>query len=292
MLPDVRPDGTDRPSDQVCHERQVLFPVPTPPGFWSRLLARVMHTVQCLRNLIETSHGRVTNEVVKSRSDLCTSLPLRHTWAGASGNKVKNERISSPPNVLLHASSLPEDAVQSLECSQSVDGEPTSEDAEQQGDEVKPSFFQPKVAVPASLPVIKAGDAVFKYWRSGFNYCDPELYFLVEDLEKENDVAEVHGVQIVVSPGREGCKVYGQLIDHVSNLVEEWYPGLLCPQTAEQGLEQRSVCYQCLTEGFSDPHVFSKESLVKYIKDSTACVPCPKGHEVSLVDLTLTKAFS
>ena len=110
-------------------------------------------------------------------------------------------------------------------------------------------------------------------------------YFLVEDLEEKNGVAEVHGVQIVVTPGREGCKVYGQLIDLVSNLVEEWYPGLLGPQAAEHGLEQRSVCYQCLSEGSPDPHVFSKESLVKYIKDSTACVPCPKGHEVSLVDL-------
>ena len=285
MLPDVRPDGTDRPSDQVCHERQVLFPVPTPPGFWNRLLARVMHTVQCLQNLIEASHGKVTNEVVESRSDLCTSLPLRHTWPGASDNKAKNKRISSPPNVLLHASSLPEDAMQSLECFQSVDGEPTSEDAEQQGDEVKSAISRPKVAAPASLPVIKAGDAIFRYWRSGFNYCDPELYFLVEDLEKEDGVAEVHGMQIVVSPGREGCKVYGQLIDLVSNLVEEWYPGLLSPQTAEQGLEQRSVCYQCLSEGSPDPHVFSKESLVKYIKDSTEFVPCPKGHEVSLVDL-------
>ena len=226
MLPDVRPLSTGRPSDQVCYERQILFPIPTPPGFWSRLLARVMHTLQRLQDLIEASHGKVAIEVV----------PTEH--------------------------------------------------AEQQWEKeaAQLSMSLPTGSALASLPVMKASDAVFKYWRSGFNYRDPFLYFLVEDLE-EAGVAEVHGVHIVVSPGCEGCKVYGQLTDQVSNLVEEWYPGLLGQQTAGQGLEQRIMCYQCLTEGISDPHVFSKESLVQYITASSAHVPCPKGHEVALVDL-------
>ena len=279
MLPDVQPLGTDRPSDQVCHERQILFPIPTPPGFWSRLLARVMHTLQCLRDLIEASHGKVTNEVDESRPDLSTSLPVRHTWSGASGAKTK-KRTSMPPGTFMHADSLPEDTVHSLEHSELNDDGSILEGAQQQqGDEVpKPSISLPKVTASASLPVMRAGNAVFKYWKSGFNYCDPLLYFLVEDLE-------VHGVHIVVTPGREGCKVYGQLVDLISNLVEEWYPGLLGTQTAEQGLEQRIMCYQCLTEGISDPHIFSKESLVQYITQCNANVPCPNGHEVALVDL-------
>ena len=270
MLPDVRPLGTDRPSDQVCYERQIIFPIPTPPGFWSRLLARVMHTLQCLRDHIEASHGKVVNEVVESNPELSTSLPTLYPRAGSAA-KAKIQ-ISMPP-VLVHADSLPEGAVRSLkrdkteeegtasECTQEKQGEPS-----------------------ASLPLMKVGDAVFKYWRSGFIYSDPLLYFLVEDLE-EAGVAGVHGVHIVVSPGCEGCKVYGELTDLVSNLVEEWYPGLLGQQTAEQGLEQRIMCYQCLTEGVSDPHVFSKKSLVQYITASSAHIPCPKGHEVALVDL-------
>ena len=283
MLPDVRPLGTDRPSDQVCYERQILFPIPTPPGFWSRLLARVMHTLQCLRDLIEASHGKVVNEVVESNSELSTSLPMRHTWAGSAAKAKK--RISMPPD-FVHADSLPEDAVRSLEHNE-PNGEGTISEGTQENqveEIVKPSISLPKVASSASLPVMKAGETVFKYWRSGFIYSDPLLYFLVEDLE-EAGVAEVHGVHLVVSPGCEGCKVYGQLIDLVSNLVEEWYPGLLGQQTAEQGLEQRIMCYQCLSEGISDSHVFSKESLVQYITDSSAHVPCPKGHKVALVDL-------
>ena len=283
MLPDVRPLDTDRPSDQVCYERQIIFPIPTPPGFWSRLLARVMHTLQCLRDLIEASHGKVVNEVVESNPELSTSLPMRHTWAGLTAKAKK--RISMPP-VIVHADSLPEDAVRSLEHNEpSGEGTISEGTQENQVEEiVKPSISLPKVASSASLPVMKAGETVFKYWRSGFIYSDPLLYFLVEDLE-EAGVAEVHGVHIVVTPGCEGCKVYGQLIDLVSNLVEEWYPGLLGQQTAEQGMEQRIMCYQCLTEGISDPHVFSKESLVQYITASSAHVPCPKGHEVALVDL-------
>ena len=286
MLPDVRPFGTNRPDDQVCHERQILFPIPTPPGFWSRLLARVMHTLQCLRDLIEASHGKVTNEVDESHPELSTSLPVRHTWSGASGAKAK-KRTSMPPGTFMHADSLPEDTVHLLEHSElNNDGSILEGAQQQQGDEVpKPSISLPKVTASASLPVMRAGDAVFKYWKSGFNYCDPLLYVLVEDLEKEASAAEVHGVHIVVTPGREGCKVYGQLVDLISNLVEEWYPGLLGQQTAEQGLEQRIMCYQCLTEGISDPHIFSKESLVQYITQCNANVPCPKGHEVALVDL-------
>ena len=267
MLPDIRPLGTDRPSDQVCYERQIIFPIPTPPGFWSRLLARVMHTLQCLQDLIEASHGKVVNEVVESNSELSTSWPIPYPRAG-SADKAKR-RISMPP-VIVHADSLPKGAVR---CNETEEEETTSEcKQEKQGES------------SASLPVMKAGDAVFKYWRSGFNYHDPFLYFLVEDLE-EAGVAEVHGVYIVVTPGCEGCKVYGQLTDQVSNLVEEWYSGLLGQQTAEQGLDQRIMCYQCLTEGFSDPYVFNKESLVQYITASSAHVPCPKGHKVALVDL-------
>ena len=279
MLPDVRPVGTDRPSDQVCHERQILFPIPTPPGFWSRLIARVIHTLQCLRDLIEASHGKVTVEMDGSHADLSASLSLRHTWSVASAAKAKNKHITSPPGMFVHANSRPEDAVQLLEHTEANDDRSISGNAEQRGKEAgKPSISQPTVAASSSLPVMKAGDAVFKYWRMGFTYCDPLLYFLVEDLE-------VHGVHIVVTPGREGCKVYGQLVDLVLNLAEEWYPDLLGTQTAQQGLEQRIMCYQCLTDGHSEHHVFSKESLVQYITACNAHVPCPNGHDVALVDL-------
>ena len=277
MLPDVQPLGTDRPSDQVCHKRQILFPIPTPPGFWSRLIARVMHTLQCLRDLIETSHGKAANEV--DESHLGTLLPQRHTWSGAKAQSLLGK--------LVHVDSLPEDVVPLLGHTEPNDDRPTSEDVEQQWEEVaKLSMSVPTEAASSSLPVMKAGNAIFKYWRSGFNYCDPLLYFLGEDLEKAS-AAEVHGVHIVVTPGREGCKVYGQLVDLISNLVEEWYPDLLGTQTAQQGLEQRIMCYQCLINGHSDPHVFSKESLVQYITACTAQrnVPCPNGHEVALDDL-------
>ena len=71
-----------------------------------------------------------------------------------------------------------------------------------------------------------------------------------------------------------------------------------------QVLEQHVLCYGCLKAGIKEPHRFQRESLVEYIiKDPSSLslpaqdhgdgidgpyipvVPCPKGHDVSLLDL-------
>ena len=282
MLPNIRPDGTGRPSNQVCHERQVLFPVPTPPGFWSRLLARVIHTVQCLEDIVEASHG--TNVVDWLQPVLHARWPVCHSWTGASSVEAEGKPISITQDTLVLENTHSKDAVQSLDCIHSSNVRSTSNDQEQE-EVTKLSASLPTEATSTSLPMMTAGNAVFKYWKSGFNYRDPVLYILMEDIRVEPDVAEMHGVRIVVSRGHEGSKVYGQLVDLVLNLVEEWYPSLLCPWAAEQGLEQRSICYQCLAEGRSDLHIFRMESLKQYIMSCTTHVPCPKGHEVALADL-------
>ena len=211
LLPDVCPDDTDRPSDRkVCYGRQILFPISTPPGFWSRLLTRMMHSVKCVSDLL-----RPVN--VSTSPAVC----------------MDNEREMSIS--------------------------------------LGPAAF---------APLVRRGDTVLKYWKSGIYFQSPETYLQVEDLMNVCN-SNTYGVCVSATSDHIGCRAYGEVIDVVQGLVSEWYPGLL--HATE--LDQRILCFQCLTAGNLDPYVFSKESLVQYITASSAHVPCPKGHEVALVDL-------
>ena len=51
MLPHGMPSDIEPPRDPVCNQRHILFPVSIPPGLWSRLLARIMHSIKCVRKL-------------------------------------------------------------------------------------------------------------------------------------------------------------------------------------------------------------------------------------------------
>ena len=210
LLPDVCPDDTDRPSDQVCHGRQILFSVPTPPGFWSRLLARMMHSVQCITDL------------------------LRHL------------NISTSPAV----------------CEDNERGRAIP------------------LGSPVSAPLLQSGDTVLKYWNSGICFRSTVTYLLVEDLMNVHN-SNAYGVCVSATSEHIGCQAYGEVIDIIQGLVSEWYPGLL--HSGE--LDQRILCFQCLTAGSPDPYVFSKERLVQYISACTAHIPCPMGHQEELVNL-------
>ena len=210
MLPDLCPDGTDRPSDKVCHGRQIHFPVPTPPGFWSRLLARMMHSVQCITDLLRQ----------------------------------------------MNASAFPD----------------VCEDNEKE--------VAIALARPAFVPALESGESVVKYWNSGICFRSQATYLLVEDLINVSS-SKAYGVCVTATSEPIGCRAYGEVIDIIQGLVSEWYPGLL--HTAE--LDQRILCFQCLSAGSSDPYVFSMETLVQYVMSCTPRAPCPMGHQEELVDL-------
>ena len=50
MLPDEQPGTANLPEDMngPPYSRQIMFNAATPPGFWSRLLSRIMHTIPCV----------------------------------------------------------------------------------------------------------------------------------------------------------------------------------------------------------------------------------------------------
>ena len=317
MLPDVRPTDIEPPASEVCFERHIVFSVPTPPGFWSRLLSRVIHSVDCIKALLtglsaefmslcfdemnredgvaqESKPATKTEGINHGKRQPSESVSRR--WTSAEPSTFLYNRTSTLPHVVMEeAPSIPPDL------SDTGDAEPRSEG------EILPDTEIPEIPISApqtinlmSEPMLQVGNATLKYWKTGMCYRSPSLYFRVEELERACGLGQ-HGAHIVVSPS--GCQIYGQIIDLIAGLVEEWYPGLTRLMGGSHVLEQRVVCHGCLKQEIAKPHCFQRESLVEYViggssasspaqnsKDSIdgpyiPMVPCPEGHEVSLMDL-------
>ena len=316
MLPDVRPTGIEPPTDEVCYQRHIVFSVPTPPGFWSRLLSRVIHSVDCIKALLTGLNAEFMSlcfdemnreDGLEQESKSPTIRTARmNTSERQSTDAVSRRWTSTEPSTFLYnkSSSMPHLVAEAIhpELSDQGDAEPRDKGG------IPPATESPAIPVSApqtanlmSRPMLEVGNAVLKYWKTGMCYSSPSLYFRVEELERVCGSSQ-HGAHIVVSPS--GCQVYGQIIDLIAGLVEEWYPGLARQMGGTQVLEQRVLCYGCLKQGITKPHCFQRENLVEYvIKGSSSAssstqddedsvdgpyipiVPCPQGHDVSLLDL-------
>ena len=285
MLPDVRPDDIDKPDDHVCYERYIQFDVPTPPGFWSRLLARIMHTLTCIRSLLELPCADIIKSFIEASPIVQEeqNLPQKQ-------NKPKNKSRVKTQSVGVLERSYSTGKRRSLPNPMggeflSSSGAFSTGEATVIEEESKPEISNPHITLPLPQPMISHDGKVLKYWKSGICYRKSDLYLLVEELEGTVD-PKLHGVHIVVTPGVEGCTAYGQVVDLVVNLVEEWYSGLLKTKGTNCMLEQLILCIECLKEKREKPHKFEREDLIKRIKDKEPEIECPSGkHVVSLVDL-------
>jgi serine/threonine protein kinase len=261
MLQDVRPKDIEPPADYVCYERAIHFDVPTPPGFWSRLIVRAIHSLDCIQELTARNSA---HEVDTSSPPPPPPPPsdLSHTGS----DRTTSTTIESEQSVSVEASETEKTV------SYSSSSSPTP----------NVQISLPQVDAQAAHSMIQIGDVTLKYWKTGICYQSPDLYFSTEDLcnlEKGN------GVWLTASLNEVGCKVYGQLIDLVNSLVADWYHGLLESKNMEQGLVHRITCTSCLERGVPDPKIFERSELVRYITENSSTLYCPKDHEVALVDI-------
>ena len=318
MLQDERPDfpEAEQSEEEPLYYRYIIFnSADTPPGFWSRLLSRIMHSIRHIVYALdktsldknggeEASLGLSTNPMTKSMNvNGLTSLATE-----VAGNPVVKS-VGSPVTAIpaspmndnqerAHiASHLPPPSVSSPTTSLPVKGSPgmnrTGPQPLIQAPQLLPNF-------PSSLSAHDASDTFdpsliqLEYWRTGLFYKDSDVQFCIESLtgHKRFPQEKKDGVLISTSPNNIGKKIIGQLVDLVLSLVSEWYPGLQDGAGPTSGLDQRVPCYGCLKMGRSRPFEFRVEQCLLEITINRTTMECgfdeedpAKNHTVPLTDI-------
>ena len=254
MLPDERPEDAVIPDDKAAplFLRFVIFQSPTPPGFWSRLISRIMHTIpQVCRaldvlaeNAEETGDENVLIESTTSVTD-----------------ETSAQRVVSSPTQTNTPYLLPK--VQRYIVNDDFDTP------------LEPSQFKLvywKEGIIYRGPDVSFGVESIK--KSSFN------------IRTRRD-----GIVIMSSPTGKGTKVVCQLVDIILGLIHEWYPGLVDAGMNSTGVEQRVPCYECRKLGRANPFEFKIDQYMSIITSSRPQIECgynkdqTQNHKVSLTDI-------
>jgi len=92
-----------------------------------------------------------------------------------------------------------------------------------------------------------------------------KLFFIIESMVDTIEHQDKDSVLIMCSRTDEGCKVFGQLIDLVEQLICEWYPGLAGE------LDHKVPCYEC---GAPNPFQFTVDTLLHLIIEHKLFIEC------------------
>ena len=242
MLPDIRPPDKRDPPGMVCRQRHFVFPPGhlTPPGFWSRFLVHILHSVPCVRAVLDHY----------TQVDLQSSSSLRVEYSIQSSSNDSSQCSPGPVGESQQVDSI------TPICSIS------------KGDSIlkywkKGMFYQGPSHDGASADS-----------RQGAR---PLVFFQVEALEDIEASEEVEGsedmralnleiasplwrgVCITTTPTTEGVQIYGQITDLCEKLLVEWFPGVM------NHTKQQIPCYSCLQEKHPRPAIFQKEILMERI---------------------------
>ena len=304
-LSDERPSATDQEEFQWWGEsplyfRQIIFKsANTPPGFWSRLLSRLMHFVPQVCFALEVT-SRNPDDIPGPRLDyFIPADPFDHTINPRPSFEELPAEIC-PPLSLDH---LPQPTIQTsqLLC----------------------NFPNPLPAQGISH-TFDSSQIRLLYWRTGLFYSDPDVMFRIECLagsragsgsesrfesgsgsrsesgaesESESGSGSCQeesrdGVLIVTSPTVLGKKIMGQLVDLVLSLIMERYPGIREGVGPETGLEQKVPCYECLKMRRNDPFEFRFNDYVDLIQtNQMSTIECgydenpTRNHSAYLTDI-------
>ena len=329
MLPNIRPDkvvdAEQSWNGDPFYFRYIIFSTAnTPPGFWSRLLSRIMHSVPQVIFALNKTTPKNLKETSPLRPDISLSLGIPHEpeekeleatvntpTADNDEQAIPSPTTAMPDDDVPPTASTPDDV---SEAPMSTNITPVN---------TPPVISSPMISAPlnisgphpliqapqllpnfpVSLPLAGMSDTFdpqkiqLEYWRSGIFYSDPNVMFRIESMVGSSQTSVFYqgkkdGVLIVASPNNFGKKTVGQLVDLVVSLVNEWYPGLLEGAGPSSGLEQRVPCYECLKLGRPKPFEFKVEHCLSEISSKHTTMDCryethdvAKNHTVSLADI-------
>ncbi len=323
MLPDTRPSAVDEDQTwqgEPLYLRYVIFAsADTPPGFWSRLLSRIMHSVSQIIFALdkatphgledsEARHGDITlsSHGIPEPPEPTVTTPLSSTAPAALSPLSSPTEISNTISMSL-GTPIPTSHLDDYEGSTSPDGQNSV--MQISGPVVTKSTHQLELPpellpnFPSSLPFQGLADTFdpslisMEYWRNGLFYSDPNVLFRIEKLlDSKQSISRGNkdrdGVLIVTSPNNLGKKIMGQLVDLVVSLISEWYPGLQEGAGPSSGLEQRVPCCKCLKSGRQRPFEFKVEHCLTEIASKKTTMECrfevhdpAKNHTVPLTEI-------
>ena len=271
MLSEVRPVGIDitEMNDEPLYIRNIIFTSSTtPPGFWSRLISRIMHSIPQVWYALSAT----------SEMDL-----------GGIGNPVESFETSETLRSPTESSGRPKDifakSIPSVSSMTSLNMQ-TEAALFQLGEE---SFH---AACPAALPAnFDPSQARVMYWRTGLFYQDLDVVFRAESLAGSLGPGKPkrEGVVIAASPSTMGKKIVGVLIDLVTTLVNDWYPGM---QSDHGRLEQIVLCPECIRMKRPEPYGFDVQKCLTLVGNKMTTIDCvyvcdepAKNHTVPLASV-------
>ena len=312
MLPDERPkefeDKTEDTKEHVYSRFLMFSSANTPPGFWSRLLSRIMHLVPkvccALDKSTPTTEPAPSPVTPKSHSAEAEMSFSMHPATLTDANRPFGD-ISASDEVSLNMSTTSSISAQTpagtLGSTAPFIAAPTISGPLSFISAQHPFINAPQLLpnFPKQLPndisdPFDVKDIHVEYWRTGLYYRDPEIMFRIESLTgtKHFKREKKEGVHVIASANKSGKKIIGQLVDLVVSLVGEWYPGLQEGKHGSNGLEQKVPCFECIKLGRTKPFEFKVEQCLPVITKNETTVECgyfrddpAKNHTVSLADI-------
>ena len=291
-IPELACDKFQGPmsSRQTEYTRYIVFKADrTPPGFWSRVLSRIMHFVPQICNTLDKIASK---DEVQSRPN---SLNHSSTEMSASVHTVQSLSSSSESEqdeLSSHFTCSKEESSQSTRLVtvglKRFNSKRRLRAAQQTNHPISfadclpnfPSALQINTAFSGSLRK-STTNVKLEYWRTGLYYCDPTLMFCIQSLQNfDGETRE--GVFIKASATDSGKEIVSQLVDLVTTLMKEWYPGL-------KKYHQETLCCECICHGQEKPYIFTDKDCLDMLTEGRSTIECcysdTQKHNVAIVDI-------
>ena len=262
MLPIERPNDADLSShpDGPYYMRYITFATTVPPGFWSRLISRIMHTVPEVCHAVDVKAAMSSDEEA-----------MAYSYPGTP---------DKPGDLLMDSSEAVSPAGPQSPKPQSPLSTPSTPSTPGSQPTVHPPLVLPNISRiihDEDFGDVNPEDIKLVYWREGLVYDGPTVSFAVESLTRSGHRSKSgrQGVLLKASPTGKGTKTICLLVDLVLALIHDWYPGLNESTFASGcGVEQCIPCYECLRENHSDPFEFEIEQSRLHISNNQMQIRC------------------